>query len=43
MKNLRQSSNANDLTQFKKDENFNWLKEINSQSLLTKFKKFRYC
>jgi putative transposase len=32
-KSLNYYDNANDLTQFKKDENFNWLKEINSQSL----------
>ena len=32
-KTLNYYDNANDLTQFKKDENFNWLKEINSQSL----------
>jgi len=32
-KSLNNYDNANDLTQFKKDENFNWLKEINSQSL----------
>jgi putative transposase len=30
---LNYYDNANDLTQLKKDENFNWLKEINSQSL----------
>ena len=32
-KSLNYYDNANDLTQLKKDENFNWLKEINSQSL----------
>ena len=32
-KSLNYYDNANDLTQFKKDENYNWLKEINSQSL----------
>jgi putative transposase len=32
-KSLNYYDNANDLTQFKKDKNFNWLKEINSQSL----------
>lgn len=32
-KSLNYYDNCNDLTQFKKDENFNWLKEINSQSL----------
>ena len=32
-KSLNYYDNANDLTIFKKDENFNWLKEINSQSL----------
>jgi putative transposase len=32
-KSLNYNNNANDLTQLKKDENFNWLKEINSQSL----------
>ena len=32
-KSLNYYDNANDLTQFKKDENYIWLKEINSQSL----------
>jgi putative transposase len=32
-KTLNYYDNANDLTQLKKDENFIWLKEINSQSL----------
>jgi len=32
-KSLNYYDNANDLTKLKKDENFNWLKEINSQSL----------
>lgn len=32
-KSLNYYDNANDLTQLKKDENYNWLKEINSQSL----------
>jgi putative transposase len=32
-KSLNYYDNANDLTQFKKNDNFNWLKEINSQSL----------
>jgi putative transposase len=32
-KSLNYYDNANDLTQFKKDENVDWLKEINSQSL----------
>ena len=32
-KSINYYDNANDLTKFKKDENFNWLKEINSQSL----------
>jgi putative transposase len=32
-KSLNYYDNANDLTQLKKDEDFKWLKEINSQSL----------
>jgi len=32
-KTLNYYDNANDLTQLKKDKNFDWLKEINSQSL----------
>lgn len=32
-KSLNYYDNANDLTQLKKDKNFDWLKEINSQSL----------
>ena len=32
-KTLNYYDNANDLTQLKKDENYKWLKEINSQSL----------
>jgi len=32
-KSLNYYDNANDLTQLKKDDDFNWLKEINSQSL----------
>ena len=32
-KSLNYYDNANDLTQLKKDENYIWLKEINSQSL----------
>ncbi len=32
-KSINYYDNANDLTKLKKDENFNWLKEINSQSL----------
>ena len=32
-KSLNYYDNAKDLTEFKKDENYNWLKEINSQSL----------
>ena len=32
-KSLNYYDNANNLTQFKKDENYIWLKEINSQSL----------
>ena len=34
-KSLNYYDNANDLTLLKKDENFTWLKEINSQSLQT--------
>jgi len=32
-KSLNYYDNSNDLTQLKKDENYSWLKEINSQSL----------
>lgn len=32
-KSLNYYDNANDLSKLKKDENYNWLKEINSQSL----------
>jgi len=37
-KSLNYYDNCNDLTQFKKDENYNWLKEINSQSLQASLK-----
>ena len=46
-KSLNYYDNINDLTKLKKDENYNWLKEINSQSLQsglrnldTAYKKF---
>ena len=37
-KSLNYYDNANDLTQLKKDENYIWLKEINSQSLQSSLK-----